>query len=145
MKIYLATDHAGYNLKEAVKAYLLAKEYEVKDCGAFSLEPTDDYPDYVSRAAEAVASDHHSMGVIFGGSGQGEAMDANRYGHVRCAVYYGGSLDIIRLSREHNDANMLSLGARFVSESEALKAVVLWLNTAFSDEARHKRRIDKMA
>lgn len=146
MKIYLATDHAGFNLKEAVKKFLIKKDYSIEDCGAFVFNPEDDYPDFIKLAARAVSQDEKNhRAIIFGGSGQGEALVANRFKNVRAAVFYGGSLEIIKLSREHNDANVLSLGARFLSEKEALKAVELWLKTGFSNEPRHRRRLLKLA
>ncbi len=145
MTIYLATDHAGYTLKEAIKMYLEEnKEYEVYDCGALTLEPGDNYPEYMARASEKVQFDSMhdpSVAIIFGGSGVGEAIVANRYPHVRAVVYAGGPLDVIKVSREHNDTNVLSIGARFVSESEAKQAVDLFLTTAFSHDERHADRI----
>ncbi len=144
MIIHLATDHAGYAHKEAVKEFLLAQEgVEVVDHGANELVEGDDYPDYVLPCAQAVASDIESMGIVFGGSGQGEAMCANRVSGVRCAVYYGGPTEILTLSREHNGANMLSLSARFITPQESIQAVTLWLATAFTNEERHVRRISK--
>ena len=144
MVIYLASDHAGFPLKEKIKKFLADFGYEVKDFGAFKMDPEDDYPDFIKLAAEAVAKDPDaSRGIVLGGSGQGEAMVANRYKGVRAAVDYGGSLDIVNLSREHNNANILSLGARFVTEQEALAAVKLWLETPFSSEPRHARRLAK--
>lgn len=145
MKIYLATDHAGFELKEKIKAFLLTNDYEVEDFGAFSYDANDDYPDFVHKAAAAVSENPiMARGIILGGSGQGEAMIANRYKNVRAAVFYGGPEDIVKLSREHNDANILSLGARFIKEEEALKSVKLWLATNFSKEERHRRRINKI-
>jgi len=144
MIIYLATDHAGFNLKEKIKQFLTELGYETQDFGAFSFEPTDDYPDFVKPAAEAVAKDpENSRAIVLGGSGQGEAMVANRYKGVRAAVLDKYDADIIKLSREHNNANVLSLGARFLKEEEALSAVKLWLETPFTGEERHKRRIAK--
>lgn len=143
MKIYLASDHAGFELKEKVKEFLIEKGYEVEDCGAHEFNQDDDYPDFVKVAAEAVSKDLGSRGIVFGGSGQGEAMAANRVRGVRAAVWYGGSLDIIKLSREHNDANILSIGARFMKEQEAIEAIKLWLETPFSEEERHWRRVKK--
>jgi ribose 5-phosphate isomerase B len=145
MKIYLATDHAGYALKEKVKKFLIDSGYAVEDCGAYTLDSNDDYSDFVHKTAEAVSKDpKNSRGIIFGGSGEGEAMVANRHAGVRAAVYYGGPEKIVTLSREHNDANILSLGARFLTEEQALGAVKLWLETPFSKEERHKRRIKKI-
>lgn len=145
MIIYLATDHAGFNLKEKIKEFLTGLGYEVKDFGAFSYEEKDDYPDFIKLAAEAVAKDQeNSRAIVLGGSGQGEAMVANRYKGVRAAVLDIYNADVIKLSREHNNANILSLGARFLKEEEALNAVKLWLETPFSGEERHKRRILKI-
>ncbi len=142
MKIYFATDHAGFELKEKIIAYVQTLGHEVVDCGALELIPGDDYPEFIRPAAHAVSqSPHDTRGIIFGGSGQGEAMTANRFSNVRATVFYGGSLDIIRLSREHNDANVLSIGARFVSVADAQEAVALWLSTPFQEEERHVRRI----
>lgn len=143
MTIHLATDHAGFLHKEAVKEYLISVGMEVIDYGALELVESDDYPDFILPAAMAVAQDLESMGIIFGGSGQGEAMAANRVPGVRAAVYYGGPADILTLSREHNNANILSIGAHFVSVEEALQAVQLWLATSFSNDERHVRRLGK--
>ncbi len=144
MKIHLATDHAGLAHKEAVKEYLVGQGIEVIDHGATELIPEDDYPDYVIPCAQAVATDlDNSMGIIFGGSGQGEAMCVNRIAGIRAAVFYGGTTDILTLSREHNAANILSLGARFLSPDEAVEAVTLWLATPFSGDERHMRRLNK--
>lgn len=146
MKIYIATDHGGYDMKEALASYV-EKDlgYVVADMGAHQLDTNDDYPDFISLAATEVSHDPSgSLGIILGGSGQGEAIVANRFPNVRCTVYYGGSLDIIKLSREHNNANMLSLGARFMTLEEAKAAVKLWLSTAFTSEERHLRRIKKI-
>lgn len=145
MKIYIGTDHAGFELKEALKNYVAEMGHEVEDKGAFSLNLEDDYPDFIRPVAEAVAADpENTRGIVLGGSGQGEAMVASRYKGVRAAVYYGGEREIIKLSREHNNANILSLGARFISAEEAKEAVKLWLDTPFSGEARHIRRIEKI-
>ena len=145
MKIYLATDHAGFEIKNVVKEHLeKIGLYEVEDCGAFTHEPLDDYPDFISVAANKVsASPLDSRAVIFGGSGQGEAMLANRYKNVRAAVYYGGPKEIVSLSREHNDSNVLSFGARFISDTEAIEAVDLWLETAFLHDEKYVRRVKK--
>jgi len=145
MKIYLAADHAGFPLKEKVKSYLKAVGYQVEDQGAFALNPADDYPDFVELAAKLVAAEPEtSQGIVFGASGQGEAIAANRFKGVRAAVYYGGREEILTLSREHNNANMLSLGAKFLTEEEALQAIKLWLATAWSGAERHQRRLKKI-
>ncbi len=143
-KIYIATDHAGFEMKENIKTYLEDKGYEIYDCGALTLESGDDYPEYMARAAEKVQEDsmhEPSLAVIFGGSGVGEAIVANRFAHVRAVVYAGGPLDVIKKSREDNDTNVLSIGVRFVTENEAKQAIDLFLSTQFSHLERHAERI----
>lgn len=144
MKIYFGTDHAGYELKEQLVPFVSDLGHEVADMGAQEFDPNDDYPDYVAPVAEAVSNGDADRGIILGGSGQGEDMVADKFDGVRSAVYYGGPLEIVKLSREHNDANILSLGARFLSVEEAKAAVQLWLETEFSGDARHARRIEKI-
>jgi len=154
MTIYLASDHAGFKLKEAVKKFLVNKKHEVKDLGALKYEDDDDYPDYVKLAAEKISKKPEDKAIIFGKSGQGEAIAANRYKNVHAIVYYGEPAEalasgnermaIIKLSREHNDANVLSLGAGFLNEEQAIAAIELWLATPFSGEERHTRRIQKI-
>ncbi len=144
MRIYLASDHAGFELKEALIPFLRERGHEVEDVGPTTFDPADDYPDYVLPMAAKVAQNKGSFGIGIGGSGQGEAMVANRVKGARAAVYYGGKEEIIKLSREHNDANILSIGARFVSSEEAKKVVELWLGTPFSNEERHTRRLSKL-
>ena len=144
MTIYLATDHAGFELKEVIKEMLVRDGRAVDDMGAYSFDASDDYNEFVARVALRVQQDKDSRGVIFGGSGQGEAMQANRLKGVRAAVFYGGNFDIVRLSREHNNANVLSIGARFVDEQQAKDAVRQWLEIPFSDEERHDRRNKKL-
>ncbi|TSC67678.1 MAG: ribose 5-phosphate isomerase B [Parcubacteria group bacterium Gr01-1014_73] len=155
MRILIASDHAGFELKNALFRFLKEKKFEVVDCGPDKLEPDDDYPDFVAPIAEEVSADEKSqtLGIVIGGSGQGEAMCANRFPRVRAAVFYGSSrlnlesekrFNLIALSRQHNNANVLAIGARFVSEEEAKKAVLLWLETSFSGETRHLRRIEKI-
>ncbi len=141
MKIYLGTDHAGFELKEQIKTYLKGKGLVVEDQGAYTLDADDDYTDYVKIVAKMVQGDEGSLGIILGGSGQGEAMAANRFHGIRATVYYGGPKEIITLSREHNDANILSLGARFIKSEEAREVIDLWLATSFSHDERHERRI----
>ena len=143
MKIYIAADHAGFNLKSYLKKQLLADGYDIEDCGAFNFDPLDDYPDFIIPAAEKVANQPNSRGIIIGGSGQGEAMAANRIQGVRAAVYYDGPIDIVKLSRLHNNANMLSLGARFLSVERATEILNIWLAEKFEGE-RHENRINKL-
>ena len=141
MIIYLASDHAGFELKESVKEFLIEKEYTVQDLGAHTLEAEDDYPELIRPVAEKVILGD-SFGIVFGGSGQGEAIVSNRFPSIRAAVYACENLDLIRLAREHNDANILSIGARFVSKEAANEAVSLFLSTKFSEKDRHIRRIN---
>lgn len=144
MKIFIGTDHAGFELKEALLPYLRSKGHDVEDMGAYSYDAHDDYPDFIRPVAEAVARDPEARGIILGGSGQGEAICANRVKGVRAALYYGGPFDIAVLSREHNNANIISLGARFVEEEEAREVIRVWLETPFGGEEKHARRIVKL-
>ena len=140
--IVLATDHAGFELKEHVKRFLIKKGYDIKDFGALEYDGLDDYPDFILPAAKYI-SEHKLIGIIFGGSGQGEAMAANRINGIRAAVFYNGPNEIVELSRLHNNANILSIGARFVSNQEVEKIIELWLSTDF-EEGRHEKRINKL-
>jgi ribose 5-phosphate isomerase B len=142
--IYIGSDHAGYNLKEKLKQFLLESKYKVLDMGTHELNKDDDYPDFVVPVAQAVAGDKESFGIILGGSGEGEQISANKIDDIRAIEYYGGNLEIVKLGREHNDANVLSLGARFITEEEAKNAVKLFLETQFSGDERHIRRINKI-
>ncbi len=142
--IYIASDHAGFELKKTLLRHLVGMGWEVEDLGPYTYDPEDDYPDYILPAAEAVAANPGSLGVVLGGSGQGEALAANKVKGVRAALYYGGPREILTLSRTHNQANILSLGARFLSEEEATEALDLWLNTTFGAGDRHKRRLLKI-
>lgn len=161
MKIFFGTDHAGFEMKEALVVFVRDElGHEVEDMGAFAYDGGDDYPDFVKKVALRVTAEWNGadgagsdaqgddrdivLGIILGGSGQGEAMAANRRKGVRAAVYYGGNTDVVARSREHNDANILSLGARFLSLEEAKEAVTTWLDTRFGGEERHVRRIAKM-
>ena len=143
-KIVLATDHAGFKLKEEIKKYLKEKGMEVEDMGALAFDQEDDYPDFIIPASKKVAKEQR-RGIIFGASGQGEAIAANKVKGIRAALYYGQNMDIVKLSRTHNDANILSLGARFLAEKQAIEAVKIWLKTDFSNEERHKRRIKQIS
>jgi ribose 5-phosphate isomerase B len=143
MKIHIATDHAGLDLKNIIRDYLISKGHEVTDHGAHEYDALDDYPDYIFPCAKAVASDLESRGIILGGSGQGEAMAANRVKGVRAAVFYNGPVEIVKLSREHNNANILSLGARFMTQDEIYGVIEMWLDEPFGG-GRHQRRIDKL-
>jgi len=140
MKIYIGSDHAGFEMKRGLIPFLEEWGFEVIDCGPLEYVHDDDYPDHVSKVAKQIGV----MGIVIGWSGQGEAIVANRFPEVRCAVFYGGSKHILTLSREHNDANILSLGAHFITTQEAKQAVELWLKTNFTGEERHVRRIKKI-
>ena len=143
MKIHLATDHAGLELKDKIKLYLTESGHEVTDHGAYEYDALDDYPDFIFPCARAVAEDNESRGIILGGSGQGEAMAAKRIHGIRAAVFYNGPEEIIKLSRQHNNANILSLGARFMSEEEICRIIEIWFGENF-EAGRHQRRIDKL-
>lgn len=142
MKVYIGTDHAGFELKEKVKDYLQKQGYEIEDCGAFQFDKADDYPDFISKAAVLVSKDVLSRGIVFGKSGAGEAIVANKIKGVR--AFLGINEENVRLAREHNDANVLSLGSAFVSEEQAFELVKIFLETPFSNEERHRRRIEKI-
>lgn len=166
MKVYLAADHAGFELKKELLTFIPTltasteqEEFEVEDCGAVEMDQNDDYPEYTAIAARALARDEASglaaSAIVIGASGQGEAMVMNRFPGVRCALYYGKAaqdqtdmggvhLDILASTRQHNHANALSLGARFMSVEEAKEAVRSWLSTPFSSEERHVRRVEKI-
>ncbi|MBI2012297.1 RpiB/LacA/LacB family sugar-phosphate isomerase [Candidatus Curtissbacteria bacterium] len=144
MKIYIGSDHAGFELKRALVEHLKSKGHQVEDMGAYVLDNNDDYPDFIYPCAQKVAGDPDSLGIIIGGSGQGEAIVANKVKGIRAAVYYGGNPAVAILSKEHNNANILSLGARYLSENEAKAAVDLWLEIKFSGEERHIRRVEKI-
>lgn len=147
MKVFIAADHAGFELKEELKKFLSDLDYETEDKGAFELNPQDDYPDFVFEAALAVSKDIKSgvdsRGVVIGGSGQGEAMAANKIKGIRAALVYDEYS--ARMSREHNDANIASFGARSIDADEAKKLLKIWLETPFSGEERHKRRIERIS
>ena len=143
MIIALGTDHAGFDLKEVVKKFLEENNFEVKDFGAYVYDSADDYPDFINPTAEFVSKNNDAMGIVFGGSGQGEAMAANRIKGIRAAVFYDGPDDIIELSKLHNNANILSIGARFVSKQKSEEIINLWLSTDF-EKGRHQKRIDKL-
>jgi ribose 5-phosphate isomerase B len=155
MKVYLASDHAGFELKQSLIEFVTALGYEVADMGPLSYTEDDDFPDFILPMAKKVAGESGSMGIAIGASGQGEAMAANRVKGVRAAVYYGPAagdqtdaegnvMDVLTSTRAHNNANILSIGARFVSGEDVEKAVRLWLSTPFSGDERHVRRNAKL-
>jgi ribose 5-phosphate isomerase B len=140
MKIAIASDHAGFKYKQQIKTVLKEQGHEIKDFGTHSGESVD-YPDYIRPAAEAIAAGTYDRGIVLGRSGNGEAMVANKVPNIRCALCW--DLRSARLSREHNDANMLALGEQMLSIHEVLEIVELWLNTPFAG-GRHQRRIEKL-
>jgi len=157
--VLIGADHAGFALKAELIPAIQALGYDIQDRGAFTFEPEDDYPDYVLPMAQEIAKTPGASAVFIGGSGQGEAMAANRVMGARAAVFYGqrrvsaaleieggaseDGFDIIRLTRRHNDANFLSIGGRFVGLDEAVEAVRIFLATPFTGPERHARRIAK--
>lgn len=142
MKIYLASDHAGFELKNKVKDYLTFLNYEVEDMGDFAPSPADDYPDFIAKASEKVSEDPNSRAIVFGKSGGGEEIVANKFKNVRAIL--GFSKENVVLGRKDNDANVLSLGSQFVTDEEAIELVKIFLETSFSNEERHKRRIEEI-
>ena len=145
LTILFATDHAGFELKNQLVEYVKGLGYPTEDMGAHTFDANDDYPPIMAPVGLKIAENPEKYrAVILGGSGQGEAIVANRFPGVRAVVYYGGNLEIPKLAREHNDANVLSLGARFLSIDEAKEAVKVWLETGFNNEDRHTRRISKI-
>lgn len=155
MKVYFASDHAGFELKAELISYVQSLHYDIEDLGPASFNPDDDYPDFVLPLAKRVANEEGAFGIVIGASGQGEAIAANRVRGARAAVYYdepaksqtdaaGNILNIVQSARAHNNANILSLGARFVTETGAKNAVKTFLQTPFSGEARHMRRVAKL-
>jgi ribose 5-phosphate isomerase B len=144
--IFIASDHAGYKLKETLKDFFKEMHIEYLDIGPFTYDKEDDYPDYIYPAAQKVAEnpDVH-RGIVIGGSGQGEAIVANKVKGIRAGLYNGGPQEIVSLTRTHNNANVLALGARFLSIEQAKEAVKRWLNTSFQGEIRHQRRIEKIS
>lgn len=160
MKIYFAADHAGFEIKNQLLVFVRDElGHEVEDCGAFVNDSADDYPAIIASAAKKLSADAEarkdSKAIVAGASGQGEAIVANRFKGVRCALYYGQAarqqtdmsgkaLDMLSSTRQHNDANALSLGLRFLSLEEAKDAVARFLSTQFSGEERHARRIKQI-
>jgi ribose 5-phosphate isomerase B len=143
MRVHIGSDHAGFELKQHLVSELTAKGYEVVDHGAESYDAEDDYPTYCLPAAEAVVADPGSLGVVIGGSGNGEAIAANKVDGVRCALAW--NTDTAKLGRQHNNANVVSVGARMHSTDEATRLVELFLETPFSGDPRHARRIQLLA
>ena len=146
MHIYLGTDHAGFELKEEVKIYLEGLGHTVEDLGAHTLDPKDDYPDFVAPVARKISEEYANpevRGIVFGRTGQAEAIVCNRFPHVRAALYYGGPVEIIALARQHNNSNVLSLSAHLVTFDEARQAIDMWLKTEY-EGGRHDARLNKI-
>jgi ribose 5-phosphate isomerase B len=139
MRVYLGSDHAGFELKAALLEHLTAAGHQVTDCGALEYQPDDDYPPYCIDAARRVVADPGSLGVVIGGSGNGEQIAANKVTGVRAALAYNA--ETATLARQHNDANVLGIGARMHSAAEAISIVDTFLGTPFSEDPRHVRRI----
>lgn len=160
MKLAITTDHAGYENLKQLKVWLESAGHEVQDFGPQAFDAEDDYPDFMFPAAKAVAGGECDAGIILGGSGQGEAMAANRITGVRCTLFYSPAIakepvdaegnmsddpyEILKLSRQHNHANVLSLSSRFLSLGEMKRAIEVWLTTPYSDAQRHARRVSKL-
>jgi ribose 5-phosphate isomerase B len=141
MKIALGSDHAGFKLKQVLARYLCETGRRIQDFGTFTEDPCD-YPDFVRPAAESVARGDSALGIVLGGSGNGEAMAANKVAGIRCAVVW--NTESARLARQHNDANMIALGERLVSSRMAIWAVEAWLSAEY-EAGRHRRRLEKIA
>ncbi|MDO8620511.1 MAG: RpiB/LacA/LacB family sugar-phosphate isomerase [bacterium] len=146
MRILFAGDHAGFELKRELMAFVKTLGHEVEDCGPLSFDKTDDYPDFVIPMAKKVAGKPSTevRGVVAAGSGQGEVIAANRVAGVRAVVYYGNNPSMVKVSRDHNDSNVITIGTRFVTLEDAKEAVRLWLETPFSNDERHVRRLQKI-
>ncbi|MFC1715611.1 ribose-5-phosphate isomerase [Candidatus Poribacteria bacterium] len=142
MKIAIGADHAGFDLKDNLKRLLKEKGYECDDLGAETFDPQDDYPEFGQRVAKAVASGEYDRGIVMCGTGMGISISANKVPGVRAAVCY--STDMARISRAHNDANVLALGGRIVAKELALDIATTWLETGFEGEERHARRIRQL-
>jgi ribose 5-phosphate isomerase B len=143
VRVYLGSDHAGFELKSALAEAVAAAGHDVVDCGPPAYQPGDDYPPYVMRAAAAAAADPASLAIVIGGSGNGEQIAANKIGGIRAALAW--SEETARLAREHNDANVLSLGARMHPVADAVGFALVFLATPFSEDPRHQRRIDMIS
>lgn len=143
MRIYLGADHAGFERKNQIAEHLTAQGHEVVDCGAFEYDAADDYPAFCIAAAEKTVADPGSLGIVLGGSGNGEQIAANKVPGARCALAW--SEETARLAREHNNAQLIGIGGRMHSEQEALRIVDAFVSQPWSGEERHQRRIDILA
>ncbi len=140
MRIAVASDHAGYRLKETVREFLLSQDHEVIDFGANN-EMAVDYPDFIIPAAQAVSQGQAEAGIVFGGSGNGEAIAANKVRGIRCALCW--NVESAELAKKHNNANMISIGARMISKDQTIEIIKKWMNTTF-EGGRHIQRIEKI-
>lgn len=143
VRVYLGSDHAGFELKAAIIAWLREAGHEAVDCGPVSYDPEDDYPVYVLPAAQGAVGDPGSLGIVIGGSGNGEQIAANKVHGVRAALAW--TVETAKLARQHNDANVLSLGARMYSLDDAVSFAKVFVETPFSGEPRHARRLAVVA
>ncbi|WAC55044.1 ribose-5-phosphate isomerase [Gordonia sp. SL306] len=143
MRVYLGADHAGFELKNAIAEHLTANGHEVVDCGALTYDAQDDYPAFCIEAARRTVADPGSLGIVLGGSGNGEQIAANKVPGARCALAW--STETAQLARQHNNAQLIGIGGRMHSTAEALAIVDAFIATPWSDEARHQRRIDILA
>ncbi|MGC4963953.1 ribose-5-phosphate isomerase [Gordonia sp. DT101] len=143
MRVYLGADHAGFELKNAIAEHLAANGHEVVDCGALTYDAQDDYPAFCIEAARRTVADPGSLGIVLGGSGNGEQIAANKVPGARCALAW--STETAQLARQHNNAQLIGIGGRMHSTAEALAIVDAFIATPWSDEARHQRRIDILA
>ncbi len=151
MKIVIASDHAGFELKKYIIENIDKNSYQIEDMGNTEFDINDDYPDYIKKVAEFISENDNTdeyRGIIIGGSGQGENIVANKYKNIRSVVIYGNDADlnteIVKLSRDHNNANIISFGARFITNENALNLLNIWLKKEFSNEERHIRRLSKI-
>ncbi|WP_030917827.1 ribose-5-phosphate isomerase [Streptosporangium amethystogenes] len=142
MRVYIGADHAGYQFKNHIVSWLKEHGHDVVDCGPFVYDAEDDYPPFVLRAAQGVVDDPGSLGVVIGGSGNGEQIAANKVRGIRAALAW--SEETARLAREHNNANVVSIGARMHPEEDATRFVEVFLNTSYSGAERHNRRIAQL-
>jgi len=142
MKIAIGSDHAGFELKEKVKKFLKEKGYEYDDLGAAKIDPNDDYPEYGKKVGEAVASGKYDKGIVIFGTGMGISISANKVPGIRATACY--NTEMAKMARQHNDSNVLALGGRIKTDDPVSEIVNVWLDTPFSDEERHQRRIEQI-
>jgi len=141
-KIYIASDHAGLEVKEKLKKYLQSKKYDFNDLGPYTYEKNDDYPDYAFKVAQLVSKNNNSNGILICGTGGGTAIAANKVKGIRAVEAYDKYS--AKMSKEHNNSNILTLGARNLSLDRIMKIIIIWLKTPFSNQERHIRRIKKI-